>query len=139
MADSVRDMMTPDPVQLQMTDSVQEAAQRMRAQDIGDVLVVDGERVCGILTDRDITVRAVADGVDPAALRVGDICSGDILTVAPTDTAAEAVQRMREAAVRRVPVVEEGRAVGVVSIGDLAIELDADSALADISDAPPNR
>jgi CBS domain-containing protein len=90
------------------------------------------------VTDRDIVVRAVADTRDSAATAVGEICSPDLVTVAPHDDADTAVQRMRERPVRRVPVVEDGRPAGVLSVGDLAMERDQRSALADISAQPPN-
>ena len=117
---------------------MQEAALVMSDNDIGDVIVCDGERVCGIVTDRDITIRAVAHGKDPASTKLGDICSKELTTVSPDDLVDDAVRLMRTKAIRRVPVVEDGKPVGVVSIGDLAIDLDRQSALADISTAPPN-
>jgi len=92
----------------------------------------------GLVTDRDLVVRALAEGRDSATTKLGDICSKDLVVLSPGDSVDDAVRVMRERAVRRIPVVEEGRAVGIISIGDLAIERDADSALADISVAPPN-
>jgi len=130
--------MTPSPHTLDPRASVQEAALVMSDNDIGDVIVCDGERVCGIVTDRDITIRAVAHGKDPASTKLGDICSKELTTVSPDDLVDDAVRLMRTKAIRRVPVVEDGKPVGVVSIGDLAIDLDRQSALADISTAPPN-
>jgi len=91
-----------------------------------------------LLTDRDITVRVLAESRDPAETQIGEICSTDLVTLAPEDDLAEAVRLVRERAVRRIPVVEAGRPVGVVSIGDLALEQDEGSALADVSAAPPN-
>jgi CBS domain-containing protein len=76
--------------------------------------------------------------VGPDSTTVGDICSPDLVTVGPDEDVSIAVDRMREHAVRRLPVVEGGRAVGIVSLGDLAMERDPDSALGDISSAPPN-
>jgi len=130
--------MTPNPTAFPATATVGEAARAMRDLDIGDVIVLDNEQICGIVTDRDIVVRAVADGREPAEVKLGDICSHEITTLAPTDEIAEAAIRMRERAIRRLPVVEHGRPIGVVSIGDLAAERDPGSALADISAAPPN-
>jgi len=118
--------------------SVQEAAKAMLDDDIGDVIVCDGDTVCGIVTDRDITIRTVAHGKDPAATKLGEICSKDLTSLSLGDTVDDAVRLMREKAIRRVPVLDDGKPVGVVSIGDLAIDLDADSALADISKAPAN-
>ncbi len=138
MPESIRDVMTPSPRALDAGASVQEAAKAMLDDDIGDVIVCDGETVCGIVTDRDITIRTVALGHDPAATKLGDICSKDLTSLSPGDTVDDAVRLMREKAIRRIPVLEDGKPVGVVSIGDLAIDLDADSALADISKAPAN-
>ncbi|MCA1830835.1 MAG: CBS domain-containing protein, partial [Actinobacteria bacterium] len=98
----------------------------------------DGNEMCGIVTDRDIAVRAVATGGDPKSMKIGEICSSDIVTVTPQDDDKKAVRLMRERAVRRLPVVDGKKAVGVVSIGDLALEKDPSSALADISASPPN-
>jgi CBS domain-containing protein len=110
----------------------------MRDQNIGDVIVLENQQVCGIVTDRDIVVRTVAEARDPAATSLADICSHPLTTVAPSDSIEHAVQLMREKAIRRLPVVEEGRAVGMVSLGDLAVERDPGSVLGEISTAPPN-
>jgi CBS domain-containing protein len=138
MAEQIRDVMTEDLVALPVDASVVEASREMDQRDIGDVLVVDGERLVGMLTDRDIVVRAVAQGTDPNQIRVGDVATTDIQTLSPDADLGEAVAIMRQAAVRRVPVVDGDRPVGIVSIGDLAIEADEGSALADISAAEPN-
>jgi CBS domain-containing protein len=135
---TVRDVMTYTPAALSLRASALDAARAMRDADIGDVVVVDNGRVCGIVTDRDIVVRAVAEGWDPATTELADICSQDLTVVSPTDSVDQAVQLMRQKAVRRLPVVENGRVVGIVSIGDLAQERDPRSALSDISAAPPN-
>jgi CBS domain-containing protein len=136
---TVRDVMTANPTTLSMSASVLDAARAMRDADIGDVIVVDNGQVCGIVTDRDLVVRTIAQGREPSKTKLGDICSRDLTTVLPSDSVDEAVQLMRQKAIRRLPVVEGGRAVGVVSIGDLAQERDPQSALSDISVAPPNR
>lgn len=139
MAESIRDVMTPNPQTLPESAVVREAAETMRANDIGDVIVSDDDgRLTGILTDRDIVVRVVAEGRDPRATRIGDIASHELTAVSPDDPVDRAVELMRERAIRRLPVVEQGKPVGIVSIGDLAVERDPDSALADISAAPPN-
>jgi CBS domain-containing protein len=83
-------------------------------------------------------VRILAEGRDPAATTLADISSHDLTTVSPEDSVEQAVQLMREKAIRRLPVVEDGRPVGIVSLGDLAVERDPDSALGEISAAPPN-
>ena len=115
------------------------AATQMRQADIGDVVVLKDGAVCGIVTDRDVVVRAVADGKDPDKTTVGEVCSAQVVAVSPDDNEDDAVRIMREKAVRRLPVVDGGRPVGIVSIGDLAMERDQGSALADISAAPGNR
>ncbi len=135
---TVQDVMTTDPVALDASEPVVEAARRMKDQDIGDVIVVDGGQICGVVTDRDIVVRVLAEGRDPAETRLGDVCSRDVATVSPGDDLTAAGDLMRERAIRRVPVVEDGRPVGIISIGDLAIERDPDSALSHISAAPPS-
>lgn len=138
MAEQIRDVMTEDLVALPVDATVVEASREMDRRDIGDVLVVEGERLVGMVTDRDIVVRAVAQGRDPNEIRLRDIATTDIQTLSPDADLGEAVAIMRQAAVRRVPVVDGERPVGIVSIGDLAIEVDEGSALADISAAEPN-
>jgi CBS domain-containing protein len=130
--------MTPNPVSMPGTASVHEAARAMRDADIGDVIVIEHHQVCGIITDRDIAVRVVAEAKDPATTALADICSHSLLTVTPTDSVEHAVRLMRTHTVRRLPVVEEGKAVGIVSLGDLAVEQDPDSVLGEISAAPPD-
>jgi CBS domain-containing protein len=110
----------------------------MRQHGIGDVLVVHEGRLRGLVTDRDIVVRAVAAQRDMSGTSVADICSTNLITVAPGEDADEAVRLMREHAVRRIPVVDGDRPIGMVSIGDLAVQRDERSALADISAEPPN-
>ncbi|HSE04932.1 MAG TPA: CBS domain-containing protein [Methylomirabilota bacterium] len=139
MAEGIRDVMTTNPQTLPESTLVREAAETMRANDIGDVIVVDDNgKLTGIVTDRDIVVRVVAEGRDPRATRLGDIASRELTALAPDDPVERAVELMRERAIRRLPVVEQGKPVGIVSIGDLALDRDPDSALADISAAPPN-
>lgn len=139
MAERIRDVMTSNPQTLPESTIVREAAEAMRANDIGDVVVVDDNgNLSGILTDRDIVVRVVAEGRDPRATRIGDIASRELTAVSPDDPVERAVQLMRDRAIRRLPAVEKNKVVGIVSIGDLALDRDPDSALADISAAPPN-
>lgn len=139
MSQRISDIMTPGPVALPLDATLAEAARLMRDQGIGDVLVTTGGRLCGVVTDRDIVVRAVAESRDADTTVVGDVCSAELITLSPNDDMATAVDLMRRRAVRRLPVVEGGRAVGIVSIGDLAIDRDEKSALSDISKAPPNQ
>jgi CBS domain-containing protein len=139
MDESVREVMTPNPSAMLADASVVDAARVMRDKDIGAVIVLDEDRLVGILTDRDIIMRALAHGADPGRTRVGDICSRELTTVAPTATVDEVTRMMRAKAIRRLPVVEDGgRVVGIVSLGDLAVERDRDSVLGEISAAPPN-
>jgi CBS domain-containing protein len=139
MPQSIREVMTPNPVTIPADMSAADAARLMRDRDIGDVLLMDQDRVMGIITDRDIVVRAVAAGQDPANVTVGDICSKELHTVEHTATVEEVIELMRGKAVRRVPVMDGVCPVGIVSIGDLAIERDRESALGDISAALPNQ
>lgn len=138
MTQSIIEVMTPNPVSLPAGSPLQEAARCMKERDIGDVIVLDNGTVCGVVTDRDIVVRAVAENRDPATTKLGDICSRDLVTLTPADSVEDAIELMRERAIRRVPIIENGAPVGIVSIGDLAVERDPQSALADISMANPN-
>ena len=139
MAQSIREVMTGDPHSVSTDATLQDAAREMKGDDIGAVLVEDKGSVAGILTDRDIVVRAIAEGRDPASTKVGDVASRDVATLTPDSSVEDAIRIVREQNVRRIPVVQDGRPAGIVSIGDLAIERDTESALADISAASPNR
>ncbi|MEU6673147.1 CBS domain-containing protein [Streptomyces sp. NPDC046853] len=120
MAVVVRDVMTPGIVAVGPDASLVEAAQLMRAQGTGHVLVATAGRVVGVLTDRDIALRAVADGADPLTVSAQAVCTPDPVTVAPDDAVASAVSLMLQNAVRRLPVVEDGQPVGMVTLTDLA-------------------
>lgn len=133
---AIRELMTPMPVTLPRSASVMEAAQVMRDEGIGDVLVVDHGRLAGVVTDRDLVVRCLADGVDPGGWTVGQAATRDVRTLAPEATVDEAIALMRDQAIRRVPVVDGERPVGIVTLGDLAMHEDPTSVLADISAAP---
>lgn len=137
MPQTVGELMSRDPITCPPDAEIRSAAQLMRDRDTGDVVVVADDEVRGIVTDRDITVRAVADGRGPDT-PLSDVLSGQVVTVAPDDRVEKVVDLMREHAVRRIPVIAGGRLAGVISIGDLAIERDSDSALADISAAREN-
>lgn len=139
MIQKIRDVMTTDPVALPTNTPIQQAARTMRDEEIGDVIVLDdSDQVCGIVTDRDIVVRALAEGKEASETLLGEICSRDLQTVSAEDSVGDVVRLMTEKAIRRVPVVDKGRPVGIVSIGDLAATQDPESALGDISAAPPN-
>jgi CBS domain-containing protein len=137
MPGTVADVMTKDPLVMDADAPLTEAARAMRDADIGDVIVRDGGTI-GIATDRDIVVRAVAERKDPTRTPLREVFSTGVEAVSPDTPVDEVVRRMREGAIRRVPVVEGGQPVGIVSLGDLAMQQDPTSALADISEAPAN-
>ena len=138
MARTVNEIMTHDPRTVAPSDTLVDAARVMRDADVGDVLVVEDGRLAGIITDRDIVVRAVADGRDPSSVAVRDVWTADPKTLSPDQSEDDAIRLMREWDVRRAPVVQDGRPVGIVSLGDIAVDRDTESALADISAASPN-
>lgn len=139
MPQTIKDVMTPDPKVLPKTATVKEASELMRDENIGDVIVVNGhKKLFGIVTDRDIALRVGAEGADPDNVTLEEIATKDVTTLSPDATIDLAVTLMREKAIRRIPVVEDGKPVGIVTLGDLAIEKDPTSALADISAAPPD-
>ncbi|MDL5205555.1 CBS domain-containing protein [Streptomyces sp. ALI-76-A] len=138
MTQHVSDIMTSAPVTVEPQASVTAVARMMRDQDLGAVLVADGDELRGLVTDRDLVVRALAEGGDLEQTTVADACSDDLVTVTPEDDVDHAIELMREHAVRRLPVVESGHPVGIVALADLAMERDPDSALGDISVARPN-
>jgi CBS domain-containing protein len=113
----------------------------MADRDIGDVIVIEPEteRVAGIITDRDIAIRAVAEDRDLDSTTVEEIFSRDLAAVSPADSVGRVLELMEDLKVRRLPVVEADRAVGIVSLGDLAVETNVGSALAEISAAAPDR
>jgi CBS domain-containing protein len=136
----VRDVMTPMPETVSPDATLQEAAKRMADGHFGDVLVADADgTLLGIITDRDITIRAVAAERDPRTTTVRSILSGDLVTVSPDDAVEVANMRMRAANVRRLPVLEDGLPVGIVSLGDLSLATDTNATLADIAVAAPDR
>jgi CBS domain-containing protein len=129
--------MTPAPTTVDVSDSVQVAARAMATEDVGAVIVQSESKVVGIVTDRDLVVRGLAEGLGLDAT-IKQVASEQLVTVGPSDPVETAVEVMRSAAVRRVPVMDGDVAVGIVSIGDLAVERDPSSALADISEEKPN-
>lgn len=138
MATKVRDIMTGSPTSVSPELDIVTVARAMRDEEIGAVLVAEGDDLKGVVTDRDLVVRGLAAGGDPTQAKIGQIASKVTATVGPDDSLDKAAQIMRERSVRRLPVMEHGRPVGIVSIGDLAIEKDSASALADISAARSN-
>jgi CBS domain-containing protein len=134
-----RDVMTPNPTICSADSSIIEAAQIMKDRHIGDVLVAETDGICGIVTDRDIVVRALATsaGANPQTITLGDICTHELHSVSEDTPVEEIIQMMKSHSLRRIPVMEGSSAKGIVSIGDLAIHRDRESALAKISSAPP--
>lgn len=130
--------MTSNPTTCDHTASLTDAAKAMRDEGIGNVVVTKGGAPCGIVTDRDIVVKAVADGRNPGDCTLDDVCSHELVSVSPDDSVDSAVSLMREKAIRRLAVMEGGTLTGMVSLGDLAIEGQGEHALDDISAAPTN-
>jgi CBS domain-containing protein len=134
----VREIMTSRPVKVGPDEEIVNVARRMRDENIGAVLVTRDENLVGLVTDRDLVIRGLAADADPHS-PVSGVASDVTATVGPDDDVKDAVRLMRDKAVRRVPVMEGGKPVGIVSLGDLAIELDSSSGLADISAASPDK
>ncbi len=131
--------MSPQVVYLPAETTLDEAARAMREKDIGDVVVTEGASLAGVVTDRDIVIRAVADGRDPVSTTVGDVASRDLVMVQQEASPRDAAELMRQQAVRRLLVCDnDRRLVGIVSLGDLAVRMDPASALGRISSAAPN-
>jgi CBS domain-containing protein len=122
MAKSVRDAMTENPRSIGASASVVEAARLMREEHIGSLPITDDEKLVGMITDRDITTMVVAEAADPEATSVGDVSSRDPISVEPDKDLEEAVQLMARNQVRRLPVVENGRLVGIVAQADIALK-----------------
>lgn len=142
----VRDYMTRDPVAVPPSATLEETAQEMREHDVGAILVVADGKLVGLVTDRDLAVRGVATGADPLTTVVAEVATPAPMTLHPEQPLDQAVEEMVRQAVRRLPVVEGGRPVGVLSLGDLAIARaeaagwgapDATEALGEISAAEP--
>lgn len=127
---NIRDVMTPNPRTISPDDSIQNAARVMRDEDTGVVPVVENGRTVGVVTDRDIVVRAVADGDQPDR-PVRQIISSPLVSVSPDMSTQEAAELMGEHQVRRLPVIENDHLVGIVSIGDLAVKEGRDRRIGD--------
>lgn len=138
---TIRDVMTTRLVTVTPDTTAVDAAIAMRDNNIGPVLVVDNGKIRGILTDRDITVEGVAAGKDLRTTKVIDLCTTDVQTVTPDTSIEDAVHLMQDNSIRRLPVVEDGKPVGIVSLGDLTTDLDQATAgrmIQDISTDSPN-
>ncbi|XXM73401.1 CBS domain-containing protein [Lysinibacillus sphaericus] len=135
---TLKEIMTADVETCTLLDNVYEVAVKMKEYNVGSIPIVDGEKIVGVITDRDIVTRCVAEK-HPASSKVEDIMSKELITITPDSTAAQAAQLMADKQIRRLPVVEGGRLVGVVSLGDFAIreslETQASIALEEISES----
>jgi CBS domain-containing protein len=127
---NISEVMTPNPRSVSPSDSIQNAARIMRDEDAGAVPVVDNGRAVGIVTDRDIVVRVVAEGGQLNG-PVRDIVSGTLVSASPDMSTREAADLMSEHQIRRLPVIENDRLVGIVSIGDLAVKEGKDGRIGD--------
>jgi CBS domain-containing protein len=121
MAKSVRDAMTADPRSIGASASVVEAAQMMREEHIGSLPVTDDEKLVGMITDRDITTRVVAEAADPNRMSVGDVYSRDLISIESNKDLEEALRLMARHQVRRLPVVDDGGLVGILAQADIAL------------------
>jgi CBS domain-containing protein len=135
---TVGEFMTTRLVTMDGDETLTAAAQEMRDSAIGDVIVTNGDSVIGIVTDRDITVRGVAEQMNGDTATLNQILTQDVITVSQYDDAVAAADLMRTYGIRRLPVIEDGRLIGLVSLGDLAVEREPQSVLADISADDPN-
>ncbi|MFG2308665.1 CBS domain-containing protein [Streptomyces sp. NPDC048566] len=134
----VRDVMTGPPRSVSPLTPVAEVARLMRDEGIGAVLVVEHGRLRGVVTDRDLVVRVMCGGGDIDRVTAAQACSDVLVTVSPDDDLDRAVALMRQRAVRRIPVVDDGLPVGIVTLGDIAVESEPGSVLSVISNAAPN-
>ena len=135
---TIQDVMTRDVQRISPEDSVRKAAQMMDEFNIGSIPVVDGQKLVGMITDRDITVRSTAAGHAPETTRVGDVMSTDVRTCNATQSVEEVLAEMGDVQIRRVPVIDEKsqEVIGIVSMGDMATKHSAgiDRALEEISE-----
>jgi CBS-domain-containing membrane protein len=134
---TIQDVLTRDVQSISPQDTIQRAAQMMDELNVGSIPVLDGQKLVGMITDRDITVRATAAGQAPGSTRVGDVMSTDVRTCTPNQTVDEVLGQMGDVQIRRVPVIDENsqEVVGIVSMGDMATKHSAgvDRALEEVS------
>lgn len=116
----IREIMTENPKTCGPQDSVIDAAKLMAREDVGPIPIVEGEKLVGIVTDRDIVVRIVAEGRDAQSTTIGEIASSDVATVSPDDDLDRALEVMGSKQIRRLPVVEGQRLIGIVAQADVA-------------------
>jgi CBS domain-containing protein len=126
MAVKVREIMTENPEVISPDDTLQDAARRMKQMDVGMLPVCEGDRITGTLTDRDISIRCVAEGKDPTQARVRDaMTGGEVLCCAAEEDVKVVAKRMRDHQVRRLPVLDTDKTlIGIVSLGDVALHAD---------------
>ena len=122
-AKSVKDLMTPDPTTVLPETSVSEAAERMAREDVGPLPVVENDRLVGIVTDRDFVVRVLAEGRDPSSTTVREVASEELVTASIDDDLVTTLELLAKHQVRRVPVVDGDRLVGIVAQADVAREV----------------
>lgn len=139
--EKIKDIMTEEVECCTLLDNVYEVALKMKELNVGAIPIVDQDKVVGMITDRDIVVRGVAEK-HPGSTKVEEIMSNNLVTVSPDSSSKEAARLMAEHQIRRLPVVEEGKLIGIVSLGDFAIhELTDDQAkeaLTEISEQNTN-
>lgn len=118
----IKDVMTSNPTTCEPQASVVDAAKVMAQEDVGSIPTVETDRLVGVVTDRDIVIRVVAEGRDPQSVTVGDVASRNLVTVSPDDDLDRALKLMAENQVRRLPVVEGDKLVGIVAQRDIALQ-----------------
>jgi CBS domain-containing protein len=138
MTTTIRSLMTADIVSVDESATLREVATLMRDKNIGDVIVRRDDEVCGIVTDRDLVVRAVAEGDDPTMAKAGDVCTGRLVTLPADESVDDAARKMAESAIRRLPVVDGDDVVGIISLGALARDQYPRSVLGQLSAEPPS-
>jgi CBS domain-containing protein len=138
MAQTINEVMTRDPRTVSSDAPLTDVAKEMDQADTGAIIVAEDGRFKGIITDRDIVVRAIAAGKDPKSTTAGEIATTGAKTLAPDASVEDAIKLMRDSAIRRIPIVEDDKAIGIVSLGDLAVDGAGEKALDDISSAPAN-
>jgi CBS domain-containing protein len=135
---TVREVMTRDPITMDVNTVIAAVARQMRDASISDVIVTDGDRVRGIVTERDVIVRAVAEGADPGATTAAEVLTGDLVTVAPDDDIKAAEGLMRVHAIKHLPVFDGDRLVGILALSDIAVEEQPESLFAQLAVEDPN-
>jgi CBS domain-containing protein len=124
---TVKDVMTAHPTSIESTASIAEAARRMAQEDVGSLPVVQEGRLVGMVTDRDLAIKALARNVDPREISVGEVCSENPVTADPNESLDDALQRMAKNQVRRLPVATDGQLVGILAQADVARTADPES------------